>query len=270
VGEPEPVADDLDDRCSIAGSRRASIGDGAIASATVSRSVTTRPRRSPAPQRSPAAVPEAVFDEFLKAVGDREPLRWPHVVPTAKQRECDLLSEEGIAPRHLVDAQRAWSGRTLADRVQDDPLDVVHGQRPTWTDVHAFLGNAGATPRDRPRHPIPVRPSATPIGSSFRRRTTNCKHASRGQIHPLRVVDGHDNGRSGRHRTDAPQHGQRDGPLVGAPAGRRRSQERHLEGRALRLGERRQALVQDGLDEVAEDGVRETPLGLDGTARERR
>jgi hypothetical protein len=34
----------------------------------------------------------------------------------------------------------------------------------------------------------------------------------------------------------------------------------------LRLGERRQALVQDGLDEVAEGGVRQTRLGLDGNA----
>jgi len=210
-----------------------------------------------------------VFDELLQAVGDREPLARPNLVPASKQRECDLLGEEGIAARHLVDAQERRPREPLTDRFQDDPLDVVEGQRPDMEVVHALL---------RERRPDGEGIDVV-IGSSNGRHQADrlvpqtpddeLQHASRRQIHPLPVVDGHDDGRGGRHRTDAPQDGQRDGPLVGAPAGTRRSQERHLQGRALRLGERRQALVQDGLDEVAEDGVRETRLGLDGAARER-
>jgi hypothetical protein len=95
------------------------------------------------------------------------------------------------------------------------------------------------------------------------------QHASSRQIHPLRVVDGHEDRRGGCRRADAPQDGQRDGPLLRAPAGTRREQECHLQGLALRLGKRRQALLQDGLDEIAEGGVRQTRLGFHRDARER-
>ena len=166
--------------CSMAGSRRASIGDGAIAAATVSRSATTRPTRSPAPPRCPPAVPEAVFDELLQAVGDRKLLARPHIVPASKQRECDLLGEEGVPARHLVDAQ---------ERGPREPSPVSRMTRsmssrdsgPTWTTCTRSCGNAGTTPRGSTSPSDPRTAVSTPTGSSFRRRTTNCNTRADGR-----------------------------------------------------------------------------------------
>jgi len=94
------------------------------------------------------------------------------------------------------------------------------------------------------------------------------QHADGRRIHPLSVVDGHDDGRDRRRRADAPEDRERHGPLVGARTRSRREQERDLEGLALRPRERRQTLLEHGFDQVPEGRVRQTGLGLHGDARD--
>ena len=83
---------------------------------------------------------EAVLDELLKAVGDREPFAGRHVTPTAKERQSDLLGEEGIASRHLVETKERGSRESLTHLGPEHPFECVHRQRSDVDVVHAILG----------------------------------------------------------------------------------------------------------------------------------
>ena len=63
-----------------------------------------------------------------------------------------------------------------------------------------------------------------------------------------------------------PKHGEGNGSLVGPGARARGPQEGDLERPALGLGQRRERLLEDGLEEITERGVGQPRLGLDRTA----
>ena len=89
------------------------------------------------------------------------------------------------------------------------------------------------------------------------------EHSDRGEIHPLRVIDGHNDGGGGGHRPKASQDSKGNGPLVGSGTRTRGPQESHLERQALRLRQGWKRLLEDGLEEVTEGRVGETRFRLD-------
>ena len=209
---------------------------------------------------------EAVLDELLKAVRDREPFAGRHVTSTAKERQSDLLSEEGIASRHLVEAQERGSGEPFPNLGPEHPFEGVQRQRSDVDGVHAILGEG--------RHDAQGVVIGT--GASSGRHQPNLlvlqaphdelEHPDRREVHPLDVIDGHHDRRGGGHRSEASEHGQGNGSLVGSGARSRGAQEGHLEGLALWLRHGGECLLEDGLEEVTEGGVGQACLGLDRTA----
>ena len=137
---------------------------------------------------------------------------------------------------------------------------------PTWTACSAILGErrhdaqgvvigTGASSGGHQPNPLVLQAPHDEL-----------EHPSRGEVHPLDVIDGHHDGRGGGHRSEASKHGQGNGSLVGPGTRARGPQEGHLEGPALWLRQRRKRLLEDGLEEVTERGVGQPRLGLDRTA----
>ena len=268
VGEPEAVADDLHDV--VVDRRTQTIVDPARRSDRRSDHIQRRCRQSrddlerfDGLAREPL---EAVLDEFLEAVRDREPFAGRHVTSTAKERQSDLLSEEGIASRHLVEAEERGSGEPFPHLGPEHPFEGVLRQRSDVDGVHAILGEG--------RHDAQGVVIGT--GASSGRHQTNLlvlqaphdelEHPDRREVHPLDVIDGHHDRRGGGHRSEASKHGQGNGPLVGSGARSRGAQEGHLEGLALWLRHGGECLLEDGLEEVTECSVGQACLGLDRTA----
>ena len=268
VREPEPVADDLHDV--VLDRRTQTIVDPARRSDRRSDHIERRSRQGrddlqgfDGPRREPL---EAILDELLKAVRDREPFAGRHVTSTAKERQSDLLGEEGIASRHLVEAEERGSGEPFPHLGPEHPFEGVLRQRSDVDGVHAILGEG--------RHDAQGVVIGT--GASSGRHQPNLlvlqaphdelEHPDRREVHPLDVIDGHHDGRGGGHRSEASKHGQGNGPLVGSGARSRGAQEGHLEGLALWLRHGGERLLEDGLEEVTEGGVGQACLGLDRTA----
>ena len=188
---------------------------------------------------------EAVLDEFLKPFRDRGPFAGRHLTPTTQERASDLLGEEGIAARRLVDAEERGSREAFTHLVAEHPFDRVDGERPDVDAMHVTLG-------ERPGDAQGV---FVGVGASngchqadrlvLEAARDELEHPDRGQVHPLDVVDGHDDGGAGRHRPKASEDGQGDRPLVGPGARTRGPQEGHLEGPALRLRQGRERVLED-------------------------
>ena len=134
---------------------------------------------------------EAILDELLQAIGDREPFSGRHVTSAAKERQSDLLREEGIAPRHLVEAQERGPVEPLPDLVPEHPFEGVQRQRSHVDGVHAILGEDR-----RDAQGIVIR-----IGASSGRHQADrlvlqapndeLEHPDRREVHPLDVIDRH-------------------------------------------------------------------------------
>jgi hypothetical protein len=209
---------------------------------------------------------EAVLDEFLKAVRDGEAFACRNFTSTAKERQSDLLGEEGIASRHLVEAEERGPWEPLTHLVPENPFDGVEGERPDANGMHAIPGKG----RDDTKLIV------ISIGASHGQHEANrlvlqashdeLEHPDRGEVHPLDVIDGHHNGRGGGRRSEASEHGQANGSLVGSGTGSRGAQEGHLEGLTLWLRHGGELLLEDGLEEVTEGSVGQACLGLDRTA----
>jgi hypothetical protein len=200
---------------------------------------------------------------------DRGPFAGRHLTSTTQERQSDLLGEEGIAARHLMEAEERGSREILTHLVEEHPFDGVRGQRSDVDGVLAILGE------DRHDAQGIVVGFGAPNGSHQADRLVlqaphdELEHPDRGEIHPLDVIDRHDDGGGRGHRPEASEDGQGNGPLVGAGARTRGSQGGDLESPALRLGHGRECLLEDGLEEVTEGGVRQARLRFDRAARER-
>jgi hypothetical protein len=140
--EPEAAADDLRDF--VVDRRTQTIVDPTRRSDRRSDHIERRSRQGrddlqgfDGPRREP---PEAILDERLKAVRDREAFAGRHVTSTAKERQSDLPSEEGIASRHLVKAQERRSGEPFPNLGPEHPFEGVLRQRSDVDGVHAILG----------------------------------------------------------------------------------------------------------------------------------
>ena len=125
---------------------------------------------------------EAVLDEFLKPFRDRGPFAGRHLAPTTQERAPDLLGEERIAARHLVEAEERGSREALTD------LDAEHPCR--WRRRRGNRRGRDARdprraprrgPRDRRRGRSFVAAAITPTVSSLRRRTTNWSTRTEGR-----------------------------------------------------------------------------------------
>jgi hypothetical protein len=267
VGEPEPVADDLYD--AVLGGRTQSIVDRR-GSDRLSDRLQRRCRQGrhdlegfDGPRRKPL---ETVLDEVLEALRDREPFAGRHVTSTAKERQSDLLCEEGIASRHLVEAEERGSGEPFPHLGPKHSFEGVLRQRFDVDGVHAILGQG--------RHDTQGVVIGTGASSGshqtnllvFQASHDELEHPDRREVHPLDVIDGHHDGRGGGHRSEASKHGEGNGSLIGSGTGSRGAQEGHLEGLALGLRHGGECLLEDGLEEVTEGSVRQARLGLDGTA----
>ena len=166
-------------------------------------------------------------------------------------------------------AEERRSREVLTHRVTEHPIDRVDGERPDVDAMHAIL-------EERPGDAQGIFVGA---GASSRRHQADrllleaardeLQDPERGEIHPLDVVDGQDDGVGGGRRPKASEDGQGDGPLVGPGARARDAQEGHLEGPALGLRQGWERVLEDRLEEVTESGVGKTRLRLDRTARER-
>ena len=99
MGEPEAVADDLDD--AVLDRRTQATVDlarGSVAAAIASSVGADRAETTSSASTVSRGKPlEAVLDELLKPLGDRGPFAGRHLTSTAKERASDLLGEEGIA-----------------------------------------------------------------------------------------------------------------------------------------------------------------------------
>ena len=165
-----------------------------------------------------------------------------------------------------MEAEERGSGEPLPDLGPEHPFEGVLRQRSDVDGVHAILGEG--------RHDAQGVVIGT--GASSGRHQTDLlvlqaphdelEHPDRREVHPLDVIDGHDDGGGGGHRPEASEDGQGNGPLVGPGARTRGAQEGHLEGPALRLGHGRKCLLEDGLEEVTEGGVGQARLRLDRAA----
>jgi hypothetical protein len=133
---------------------------------------------------------EAVLDEFLKAVRDGEAFACRNFTSTAKERQSDLLGEEGIASRHLVEAEERGPREALTHLVPEHPFDGVLRQRSDVDGVSAILGEG--------RHD--AQGVVIGAGASSGRHQTDLlvlqaphdelEHPDRRGVHPLDVIDG--------------------------------------------------------------------------------
>jgi hypothetical protein len=141
VGEPKAVADDLDDAV-LDGRIQATVDLGRIGRGSDRIQRRCRQGRDhleglDGPRRE---SPEAILDELLKAVRDREPFAGRHVTSTAKERQSDLPSEERVASRYLVEAQERRSGEPFPDLGPKHPFEGVLRQRSDVDGFSAILG----------------------------------------------------------------------------------------------------------------------------------
>ena len=211
---------------------------------------------------------EAVLDELLKAVRDRRSFAGRHVTSTAKERESDLLCEEGIASRHLVEVQERGPGEPFPTLARRTRSRASSDSGPTWTACTRSSATADTTPRgsssarrlERPSSTQPARPSGAA------RRTgapgpKGCPSTGRHRRPPRperwRPPIGGIQARPGKRLA-----GRLGRPISGTARGPPR-------GPALWLRHGRECLLEDGLEEVTEGGVGQSRLGLDRTARER-
>ena len=266
-GEPKTVADDLDDVVLDRGIKRASIGDGAIVAATVSRLGNDKAETiSSTSTVSFGSPPRRWAMSSWRRVGDREPLADPTSSPRRRTR-VRSPGRRRLAPDISWMRESTVRGNRSPTVSRMTRSTSSEDSGPTWTTSTRRSANAGTTPRGSTSASDPRTALSTPIGSSLRRRRTNCT-ASRGPVHPLRVVDRQGDRRGGRHRTEAPQDRQRDGP-AGRPA--RRYGASRAPPRAPRVAARAaSAGPRPGPARRGRPRRRTTTrLGLDGAARER-
>ena len=126
---------------SMAGPSRRSTSGGSVADAIASSVGADRAETTSSASRVSVGEPlEAVLDEFLKPFRDRGPFAGRHLTPTTQQRASDLLGEEGIAARRLVDAEDGGSRDALTHLVAEHPFDRVDGERPDVDAMHVTIG----------------------------------------------------------------------------------------------------------------------------------
>ena len=188
---------------------------------------------------------EAILDELLEAVRDREPFAGRHVTSTAKERAVRSPGRRRDCLPTSRGGSGAWSGRTPSpDLVPEHPFQGVQRQRSDVDGVHAILGEGR---RRRPGVVIGTGASSgrhQPTCSSFRPPHDELEHSGpRGvSIHwtsSTATTTGEVEATDRRHpstRQETARWSARAPDLGGA-------QEGHLEGLALWLRQRRERLA---------------------------
>ena len=160
--------------CSMAGRRRSSTAggaiDAAIASSVGADSAETTSRASTVPAGSPSRRSSM---SSCRRSGIGGPFPGRHVASSAKERQPDLLGVEGVATRHLVEAEERGPREPVTHLVPEHPFDGVEGQRPDVNPIHAILGEGrddaqGIVVRQRSLGRPPSRRSARPSGAERR------------------------------------------------------------------------------------------------------
>ena len=124
VGEPDAVADDLDD-AALERRIQTAVDLGRIGRGGDRIQRRSRQRRDDLErfERLSGQSFEAVLDEFLEPLRDRGPFAGRHLTSTTQQRASDLLGEEGIASRGLVETEERGPLEALSHLVADHPFD---------------------------------------------------------------------------------------------------------------------------------------------------
>ena len=141
MGEPDAVADDLDD-AALERRIQAAVDLGRIGRGSDRIQRRSRQRRDDLErfERLSGKSFEAVLHQFLEPLRDRGPFAGRHLASTTQERASDLLGEEGIAARHLVEAEERGSREPLTHLVAKHPFDRVDGERSDVDAMHAILG----------------------------------------------------------------------------------------------------------------------------------
>ena len=66
------------------------------------------------------------------------PFAGRHLTSTTQERASDLLGEEGISSRGLVETKEHGPLEPLGHRVEEHPFDRLGGKRPDVDPVHAI------------------------------------------------------------------------------------------------------------------------------------
>ena len=171
------------------------------------------------------------------------------------QRAPDLQGEQGVAQRRVGDAAHERPRHAEPEPLRQQATRRVEIER---ADLDALASE----------HALERRPAAGPPGQEERDpllgepRPGEGQRLGGGRVEPLQVVDRHQ--QRARQPAQLVEHPERDRLALRRPVGRRRSQQRHLEGGPLRP---RQAGELDAVEEV--DQARERVARL-GAARPRR
>ena len=216
-------------------------------------------------RRRQAAQP--LVEHALERLRDRERGRRVGQRAVADQRAADLEPVERIASCRRVDAEQQRARQPKAQPRRQQRVQLARSQGPDRHPHHTRLGPGVEPERERRRRTEPARQQREhPLATQppYRER----QGPGRVGVEPLQVIHRHDHASPGGEVAQRPEHRHRDRSLVRHLPVRVRHEQRDLQRAPLGRRQIRDRVLELGLEQISECGVRQRSLGLGGTRLE--
>ncbi len=196
--------------------------------------------------------------ELFERLGDRQWLEW---VDVGVENASELQREERISARPLLDADQRLAREGPAEPVVQELVERAHAERPHRHPPDPL--------RTKPRVDFRrLRSIGEPSGEQHENIVRGKpsqgerKRARRRWVEPLDVVDGDQNRFLFAEKLHHVAHRDGERAMIDSLTRRLLSQHRDLERVPSRCRERRQGVVEDVLEQIAQSHVSEAALGL--------